>query len=57
MVGVGNVTVANEGMHNAIKRVRHRGGGEKVATFAYGMLGRENSMRRVGAHVTEKTSR
>lgn len=54
MVGVGNVTVANEGMHNAIKRVRHRGGGEKVATFAYGMLGGENSMRCIGAHVAEK---
>ena len=54
MVSVGNVTVANEGMHNAVKRVRHSGGSEKVATFAYGMLGGENSMRCIGAHVAEK---
>ncbi len=55
MFSVGNVTVANEGMNNAIKCVRHRGGSEKVATFAYGMLGGENSMRCIWAHVTEKT--
>lgn len=54
MLSVCDIAVTNEGMHDAVERVRHCASSKKVATFAYCMLGRENSVRRIGTHVTEK---
>ena len=54
MGSVGYVAVGNEGMYDTIECVCHRGGSKKMATFTNGMFGGENSMRGVGAHVTEK---